>query len=74
MSYIQLVVRFLFTEELGKYVVVILDTLLDSSGDAEGIVREAVCKALQKLAKERTNEIVEKICWYKEKKGKVSPC
>lgn len=53
---------------------VVLETLLDTSGDAESTVREAVCKALQKLAKERTDEVVLKICMYKEKKGRVSIC
>lgn len=52
--------------------VVILEALLDAAGDNENVVRESVCKALQKLAKERTTEVVEKICLYKEKKGKMS--
>lgn len=59
-------------EEVKPPFMVVLETLLDTSGDAENVVREAVCKALQKLAKERTDEVVLKICMYKEKKGRLS--
>lgn len=62
----------IFFDESYHFIVVILESLLEAAGDPENVVREAVCKALQKIAKQRTSDVVGKISLYREKKGKVT--